>query len=48
VEPSGLEPLTPACHAVAKKTAKISKNFIYDIFLIKPSAEISAVLSKQE
>ena len=47
MEPSGLEPLTPVCHVVAKRTANTSYYFIYDSFLIKPSAEISAVLSRQ-
>ena len=37
-----------ACHVVAKSTVNTSNYFIYDRFLIKPSAEISAVLSKQK
>jgi len=47
MQPRGFEPLTPACHVVVKRTANTSYIFIYDSFLIKPSAEISAVLSRQ-
>jgi len=35
MEPSGLDPHAPTCHAVAKRTAKNSNYFIYDSFLIK-------------
>tara|TARA_B100000963_G_scaffold285164_1_gene254059 strand:- start:533 stop:679 length:147 start_codon:yes stop_codon:yes gene_type:complete len=48
MEPSGIEPQPPACHVVAKRIANTSNYFIYDSFLIKPSAETSAVLYKQK
>ena len=48
MEPRGLKTLTPACHAVAKRTANTGNYLIYNSFLIKLSAEISAVLSKQK
>ena len=48
MEPSGLEPLNPAYHAVAKRPVNTGNYRVYDSFLIKPSGEKSAVLSKRK
>ena len=47
MNPIMIEVLIHSCHVVVKRTANKSNYSIYDSFLIKPSAEISAVLSKQ-
>ena len=45
MNPIMIEVLIYSCHVVPKRIAKTSKCFIYDSFLIKPSAETSAFLS---
>ena len=46
MEPSGLEPLPPACHEVAKRLANACNYKVYESILTALRADIRAELSK--